>query len=163
MLWIKCHFVCLILATRLDFKFVAEFTAMLCVWWLKPCFGSISVCIIKCKFFFVHSDLEQRNRLLHGRSTVYLLQKSKPMRWSLQSCWASQGRSLQQAGVCIKEKRFTAHSALMELRIFNQANSICCGKRLPVFEAGPITGWFDEARPQRDMQKRGNSERLAEA
>ncbi len=56
-----------------------------------------------------------------------------------------------------------AHSALMERRIFNQANSICCGKRLPVFEAGPITGWFDEARPQRDTQKRSNSERFAEA
>lgn len=116
------------------------------------------------KLFFVHSDPEERNCMAEvGKNHSTYLQKSKPKWWSPQSRRALQGRSLQRAGVCIKEKRFTAHSALMELRIFNQANSICCGKCLPVFEAGPITGWFDEARPQRDTHKRGNSKRLVEA
>ncbi len=43
-------------------------TILFIVKWLKPCFGSISVCIINCEFLFVHSDLEQRNRTLHGKS-----------------------------------------------------------------------------------------------
>lgn len=130
------------------------------MWCLRPCFGSLVF-----KLFFVHSDPEKRNRGLAevGKTlSIYLLQKAKPKWWSAEPSGFA-GLFSPAAGVCIKEERFIAHLALMERRIFNQANSICCGKRLTVFEARPITGWFDEARPQRDTPKRGNSKRLAAA